>query len=104
MKKYKTTLSAQNARELVVCIEHLFSNEPEYCCLSEMVALAALAEVAQAIKKKTVEYKREYKITFSGAQAIAISFMYLEYIKGNENQFTNRMMQINNEILQRYAI
>jgi len=105
MKKYKTVLNVQNAREMIVYIDFVMMNRPDHFGISEMVAFAALAEVAIAIKKKLVQYNREYKITFTGTQALSISYLYMEYIKCvNGNQFTNRMMQINNEILQHYAI
>lgn len=105
MKKYKTKLSAQNAREMILLIEFVIEM-PDHLAISEMLAFAALAEVAIALKKKLVQYSREYKITFTDTQALAISYLYEEFIMQcvNVNQFTNRMMQINNEILQHYAI
>lgn len=106
MKKYKTILSAQNAQEIIMLIGHLYNKHSEEFSVSEAIAFAVLVETVLAIKKKTVEYRREYSFSFTATQAIALSYMYRAFIEGsgNENQFTNRMMQINNEVLQHYSI
>lgn len=107
MKKYKTTLSAANCEQLVACINHIFSHvQPQTNVVTEMITMAALMEVMMVIRKKELEYKKEYKISFTPTQAMAISYLYLVWLNSQDcsNQFVNRMLQMSNEILQQYQL
>lgn len=104
MKKYKTKLSDHNAKEVVLWIEHVLVMAP-ILSISQAVSFAVLEEVRIAISKKTVEYKKEYSFSFTPAQALSISYMYTEFINGNNHdQAVNRIMQMSNEIIQLYSL
>jgi len=107
MKKYKTTLSPQNADDLINLIECLVVNfRQDGADMGDAVAFAALSEIVLEIRKKRVKYICEYKISFTPTQAISLVYLYTLFIEGssNTNQFTNRMLQINNEILQQFSL
>lgn len=105
MKKYKTELTAEHCSYLRIWIEKTLSSDINVLATTaDLILIAALAEVAMVIRKKEVEYKRAYKISFSPVQAFAISWIYESMPVNYSNQFANRLMQINNEILKQFAI
>ena len=104
MKKYKTTLSAEHCSYLRIWIEKNLNTDIEIKASAiDFILIAALAEVVMVIKKKEVEYKRAYKITFSPVQAFALRWLYEAMPANYSNQFANRLMQINNEVIKQYA-
>ncbi|MBS0647362.1 MAG: hypothetical protein JSR97_12355 [Verrucomicrobia bacterium] len=103
MQKYKTVLSAVHCAGLRNLISYVCRNED---FKDKPIFLAAIMEVMLVLNKKEIEYKREYKITFSAVQAIAVSKLYAEYISPHAdftNDFTSRMLMIHNEITQKIA-
>lgn len=105
MKKYKTRLSAEYCAYLKKWIEKTLNEDEDITANpTVLIIIAALAEVALVIRKKEVVYKREYSISFSPVQAFALAWLYESIPTDHSNHFINRLMQMNNEILQQYAI
>jgi hypothetical protein len=104
MKKYKVTLSSMDCAYL----EHyigVFLNGSAPVDITNLLGVSALCEVLVSIKKKRVEYKREYKFTFSAVQAFGFCFLFsISNKRDHANSFYNRLLQINNEILQNYSV
>lgn len=104
--KYKTTLTYELSTQITTAIEYLFSSGSESIdTVSNMCAIAALAEVVIVLRKKQIEYKREYKITFTAVQALALCYFY-QQVEGLRYSihFTNRLLQIHNEVLQQCTL
>ncbi|HCN84481.1 MAG TPA: hypothetical protein DIT07_12795 [Sphingobacteriaceae bacterium] len=105
MKKYKVTLTAEHCLYVRKWIEGTLSEDVNIRAnTASLITVAALAEVALVLRKKEVVYSRQYKITLSPVQAFALCFLYETLPEDRTNHFINRMMQINNEILQTYSI
>jgi hypothetical protein len=103
-KKYKTVLSNEHCHGVVRLVEYMLSNilveEPK-----ERIFLAALAEAAQHIKAKLVDYRKHYNCTFTPVQSIAIETLLTQYVLPQVHQlgdFENRMLQLQIGILNTY--
>jgi len=84
---FKTTFGKDDFSALNQVIKYVFENIPEPQ-IEEQLMLACLAEISLQIEKKMLEFKTEYKLNLSAAQAIALRMLYHEYIligftKGN---------------------
>lgn len=103
MKKYKVILS----NEMCSFLEFIITREVEHDHddLYRRLTVAILVELMITIRKKRVEYKKEYKFSLSAAQALSICYLYNEYCNGDLSYQVNaRMLQVNNQILQFYSI
>ena len=103
-RKYKTKLSNDHCHAMVRLIEYVIVNQS---CedMEGKLHLAALAEVAQHLKAKLVNYQREYKCTFSPAQAIAVQILLLNDVLPQVTKlgdFENRMLMLSSSIHQTY--
>lgn len=105
MTKYKVTLTAEHCLWLRKWIEGTLSEDVNIRAnLATILTIAALAEVATIIKRKELVYNRNYKITFSPVQALALCFLFEIMPVDYSSHLYNRMMQINNEVCQLYSI
>lgn len=106
---FKTKFSNADLSALNQVIKYLFVEitEPE---TDEQLMLACLAEISLQIETKMLEYKIEYKLNLSAAQAIALRMLYYEYMKLglNNGQLVSsldaKMMLVCNNIHQQYQL
>lgn len=105
MNKYKTTLTNEMCGNIEKAIEFLFEDGSQVDSLSAMIAIAALGEVVLLLRKKQVEYKRDYKVSFSIVQALSLCYLY-NRVDGSDvsPHFLNRLHQINSEVLQQFTL
>lgn len=106
MKKYKLTLSETDISALQRLIEHIISIEP-MPPLEDQLLFCGLQEVLAVLKRKQLEWRKQYKITLSPMQAISLRVMFNDYIAPNRD-YTNAayvaLLKINNDIHQKYYV
>jgi hypothetical protein len=104
-KKYKTTISNDHCQGMVKLIEFMIVKHPA-ASHEDKLFLAALAEVLQHLKAKLVDYRREYKCTFTPVQSVAIECLLSQYMLPQVQRlgdFENRMLQIQSGIIKNYT-
>lgn len=105
-KKFKTKFSYDMAVNISTILEKIIREEKDQDAGTRLM-LSGFAEVMLIVRKKLIEYQREYKLTFTPVQAHALRLLYTEYIatNGNNNGYMeNRLLLISNEIHQQFEI
>lgn len=103
-RKYKTTLANEHCQGIVKLVEYMLCNH-DPSGADEKIFLAALAEVAQHLKAKLVDYRPQYNCTFTPVQSIAIEKLLTEYVLPQVKvlgDFENRMLQLQIAIISNY--
>lgn len=99
--KYTTKLS----HPMVEGLEKIIQLVLEIPCEEDDDRLhyAALAEIKTILYKKLAVVQKEYQITFSHVQAIALQLLSAWYVKDKTTFAGNRLHQIANEIEKHFA-
>lgn len=71
----------------------------------ERLLYAALADARNRLYSKSVNYQREYKVTFPAVEALALRIYYVYYLAeaATLTSVSNKMGMISNEVDQLYA-
>lgn len=104
-RKYKTTLSNEHCNGMIQLIEYMLINHSSFSN-EDRLFLAALAEVSQHLKAKLVDYRKEYKCTFTPVQAVAVECLLTQYVLPQVKtlgHFENRMLQMQLSIIKNYT-
>lgn len=102
MKEFKTKLKYDFAEALLQMIPTLLESMVAPVD-EEKLFIAALREVELRLKKKMVEYRPKYQITFTPTQALALR-MFAGYVAvGSTSYAANKLHMIANEIHQHYS-
>lgn len=103
-KKYKTILLHEHCAGIIKLTEYMLLNHSA-AESKDKVFIAALAEVAQHLKAKLVNYQQRYNCTFTPVQSIALEALLTNYVLPEVKKlgdFENRMLQLQIGILNTY--
>ncbi len=104
---FKTRFNGADLSALNQVIKYVFEHITEPA-IDEKLMLACLAEISLLIERKMLEYKTEYKINLSPAQAIALKMLHNDYMligftKGQlVSSLDAKMLMVCNNIDQQY--
>jgi hypothetical protein len=102
--KFKTRISNHHCAALVKVIEYLIEHVKD-AESDQQLHMAVLAEVAKSLKLKMIDYRKDYKCSFSPAQAIALRILFTDYVAqdaGVNSDFTVALLTMSNKIHQLY--
>lgn len=103
---FKTKLKNNDCKALHSVIDYLITNIKEPS-IDEKLMIAVLNEVGTSLKRKMIEYKKEYKLTLTAAQALAIRSMAIQYFQNNTQNISAleaRMLLICNQIDKQFQL
>lgn len=90
---------------IVSAIDRLFFLKVNPQDDDERLLYAALADARNRLYAKSVNYQREYKVTFPAVEALALRIYYVYYLAEGAalTSVSNKMMMIANEVDQLYS-
>ncbi|MDP1810575.1 MAG: hypothetical protein Q8K66_04140 [Sediminibacterium sp.] len=98
---YRTHLNRDFMEGLYKLIELMLQQSPLYDI--DRMHLAVLGRIKDRIYQKMGLYKREYTMTFSPEEAIALRVLYTDYVKEHLTNIGNRLHVISNEVHRQYC-
>lgn len=103
MKEFKTKIKYDFSEALVQIIDDTLHSIPRPDP-DEQLFLAGLTEVSLRLKKKMVEWRPKYQITFSPVQALALRMLYTDCLGDASTGYAaNHLRMIANQIHQHYS-
>ena len=69
---------------------------------TDKLAMASLAEIKKRLDVMLVTVKKEYTITLTDAQSIAIRILYTDFIQDFKSYVGNKLHTISNQVKQKY--
>ena len=85
---------------LVAVIENLV--QYEYITDADKLLMATLADLKQRIDVRLITVRKEYSITPTHAQAIALRLLYLEFFDEHKSYMGNKLFTIANQVQKNY--
>lgn len=97
---YRTTITKELVEGLQAYIAMLLQDTPESD--DDKLLLSVLAKIKDRLYQKMVVPRREYQMTFSPTEALALRILFTDYVQDATTQLGNRLHTIAFEVNQKY--